>query len=282
MTPAAASLKSILADHATREGVTVRMQGTCLTVKCWNLGLRQMPEVNRGVIRGFSRASRLRLFKLVNAIDWEKIMPSLFITLTYPDEVGECYIAQRTQHRYLFMRLLEKDAGYKVPGIWRCEWKTRRSGVNKGLIMPHVHYLLFGVRFIDHQKIRKWWRSVIHHEGPLATDVQKVTSGKQAGCYVAKYLAKVDTDRSLDIHAYLNNLGRQWGYLRKGLFPMMDVEFLNELKPEQLAWLFQAANEALPWLNANHKTSFVLFGERAKVIVKKLRDWYLTDAGQVQ
>jgi len=257
---------------------TVKMQGKLLQFKTGPNHYRQPIPVKRGVIQGFSHASRLRLLKFVATVDWGRIGKSSFITLTYPDLCGDPTIDCRRKHKYLWIRYMEKHLGHELRGLWRIEWKTRRSGKCKGEIKPHWHFLCFDEPYVDQWLVRDFWRKILHVKGALATDVTPLDNAEMAGVYVAKYVAKECAPNTLDYAAYRNNPGRAWGYLGKELIEMLDVEWIREPSPEQIAWLLWYANDVLDWVNKEHKSSFTLLGHWAIQAIKKLREWGLTNS----
>jgi hypothetical protein len=211
----------------------VRIQGNCTEVSRIANFTKTPPGGARGRVCDFTSAARMRMMRFVAKIDWLSIGKSLFITLTYPDQVEEPSAKTRNNNRYLFQRYLEKHLKAKVPTLWRVEWKPRQSGRNKGKIYPHIHLLVGGVQFVPHRAVRKWWRTIVHVNGPLCTDVQLVDGDGAAQAYICKYASK---KASLDIVAYLNNLGiagRHWGITRKHLFTMCPVRVLQKISDEQ-------------------------------------------------
>jgi len=253
-----------------------RVQGSIVEYKT---GVRPSPPCKptpRGVVDGFSNAARLRLLKFVAGIDWSTIPTSIFITLTYPDEVIERTYRKRRTDRYLFMRKLESAIGRKVCGIWRIEWVPRRSGKLKGLILPHYHILLFGVTFIHYREINRWWKDVIHHTGYVRTEVKKAGSAKQTAFYVSKYMSKTTSRASLVNASYLNNPGRHYGYHRGNLIPQCPEEWIDNPTLDQVQQLLAYANDMLPWLNKQHQSSYTLLGKYADHVKQILAMWGLT------
>lgn len=246
-----------------KETVVVEKRGKLLALARYNNHRPIPPGITRGQIREFSRASRLRLLKFFATVAWGKIPMTLFITLTYPDSCDWSDANERRKHKYLFHRYMEKHLGRKVSGVWRLEWKVRRSGANKGMFVPHFHLLVFGVGFIQWKRIRHWWRKVLGWEGKIATDVQGCKSGKKASIYVSKYVAKMPVDDSLDNGAYRNKPGRAWGYFRKALIPRETALILNGLNGDEIEWLCGRANEVLAWRLPDDENGFVVLGDMA-------------------
>lgn len=223
-------------------------------------------EKIRGTIRGFSKASRMRLLKMVATIDWGMIPCSLFITLTYPDECQWDDPDERNKQRYLFHRNAEKHLGREVCGIWRTEWLPRKSGDCIGMIAPHHHALFLGVGFIPQEKIKLWWKAAIGSIRTVSIKVKGCRSAKKAALYVSKYCAKVPDEYYLDNGAYLNNQGRHWGYFRRPLIPRENQEIIDNLTPDEWEWLTSRANGLLRWRLPEDDNGFCVLGNMADYI----------------
>jgi hypothetical protein len=250
----------------------LRHQGQLVEVKeCWNWR-ESKNTVKRGTINQFSRASRLRLLKFFATVDWERIGPSSMITLTYPDQVVDREYHIRTRDRYLFTRAMEKHLKQKVGLVWRVEWKERQSGKREGQVLPHIHLIVFNCPYIPWEQIRAWWRAILHHEGPLATDVRQAKGMKEVLSYVAKYLAKVEGPGSLDNDPYLNSRGRQWGICRKSLIPMAKTEVAGPLNPAQIWTVRDLVCDIYKDYHQDTGSSFTLLGGSAEDFMRKLEE----------
>ena len=97
----------------------------------------------RGKITGFSRSSqrRMRIFMATLKLDGEELPQ--FVTLTYPDVFPEKAEKVKEDLYALYKRLKRRwpDVGI----VWRLEFKVRKSGVNEGMLAPHLHLLIWGV-----------------------------------------------------------------------------------------------------------------------------------------
>lgn len=238
------------------------------------------PQPRRGggkrkSIGNFSPQSRLRMLKLGATVDWRSVGCSLFITLTYPDELGDLPYQERTKQRHLFFRSMENYLCREVGAIWRIEWKKRLTGKRTGEWLPHFHVLALGVRFIDHQAIRAWWRSACGAAGPLATDVRAVKKGEVAARYVSKYCAKLPETCSLDSVTYLNRGGRHWGIHRKSLVPLHMPLIVSYLSPECVRVLKNAGMMAVPYFDAAVDSSFCLIGEITEKVGEFLTEFLI-------
>jgi len=186
----------------------------------------------RKPITFFSIHSRRRLLYLVHTIDWPSIAKSLFVTLTYPDETAFQRFSDRQQQLSSFLRSVQGWSRGKFGTIWRCEFVERKSGINKGKLVPHFHLLILGCMFIPHQVVREAWSKAIgRNDGPLNTDVRRITGALGALKYIAKYVAKAPY---LDLGAYLNTaceFGRAWGARNRSLIPIApeQVQILDSM-----------------------------------------------------
>jgi len=188
----------------------------------------------RKPIAEFTPAARLRMLRMIAAVDWEQVKQAVFITLTYPDAYIERSMETRTRDKYLFFRHMENYLGKKVGAVWRLEWETRKSGAKIGTNACHVHAIVFGVRFIEKDIVRSWWRSVLSAEGPLMTWIDQVKGGRKVARYVAKYCGKRADVSVLDHASYLNRVGRHWGVRRKHLVPFCQRWVIPFLTPQDI------------------------------------------------
>ena len=251
----------------------LEIQGKCATYKpVWNWR-QSKPPVKRSTVNRFTRASRLRLIKKLSRMKQEELAPALFITLTYPDKYAGRSPEQRTQDRKLFMRKLEKRAGYKIPFLWRIEWPERKSGSLVGERMPHFHLVGLGLRFIPWEVIRRIWAKIIHHKGPLATDVRKVTNGSKVAGYIVKYMAKPNEDGSLDNSPYRDRTGRHWGLTRKTLWPWAKRVVITLLLEKQVQAVKAVIAILLPWYDQEKGETVSLLGDKCTVFMEYLHDF---------
>jgi hypothetical protein len=207
----------------------------------------------------------------MNRIDWKGREEVLFCTLTYPDSVSERDYKRRSMDRYLWHRFVEKYLNAMIPTIWRVEWKPRLTGSRKGRVEPHWHLLLLTREFLPHDKVREWWRkSIGYGDGPLSTDIRRVSGTEGAIRYVAKYTAKCT---SLDIVTYHNNLaisGRHWGVLRRSLIPLAEQVIYTSLELGQIKDLQAYARSRSSRYDEFGAAGFTAFGKDAVKIVKEI------------
>lgn len=261
------SFRTFMGDFAQREinrkHVTLYIQGKYLSLRFTDNVPHASPSKTRGICRGFTRSARLRLLKSIAKIHWEKFGMGLFITLTYPDEVIDRTYRQRTMDRHRFVRDTEKYLQAKLCGLWRCEWKTRKSGSRRGEIWPHLHLLIATEKYLPAAYARDAWRSIIGCKRLPSIDIMRCMHGEIAGAYIAKYMSKEDESPSLDNPSYLNNRGRQWGFIRKPLVPF-HKQGIVYMPPKRVIEHLQAfARERLAWYDGSKDETFCLLGPNA-------------------
>lgn len=214
----------------------------------------------RGIVHGFSKASRLRLLKILATVDWSRAFPALFVTLTYPDEVVPRTNKLFNAHRAILWRYIEAFLGRQITAIWRIEYMPRKTGKYVGDPWPHYHIMVFATTFIDCDVVNDRWKKSIGHTGYLRTETKQMEAPTQAGSYVASYCGKVSP--SLVNDAYLNKIptGRQWGILRKPLLPVCEKITARFVQGELTDLGRETAKRSLPYVLDSEDKGFVLFG----------------------
>jgi hypothetical protein len=155
----------------------------------------------RGIIQGFSRASRRRLLDLVNQVDRGQVQGDqvLFVTLTYPSAWSQDWSLWKRDLQALIRRLKRRYPG--ISGIWRLEFQKRGA--------PHFHLLIFGVFAINRGWLSESWYKIVGSRDPkhlvAGTQVSRIRSWRGILFYVAKYMAKTD---KVDFPT-----GRVWGVI---------------------------------------------------------------------
>jgi hypothetical protein len=185
----------------------------------------------RGVVKGFTRAARLRMLRTIASINWGNVRKGLFITLTYPPGYEQRPSGEKSTDKYLMLRYMEKHLGKKFGAIWRLEYEDKKSGKTKGQIGAHWHLIVFGVSYFEKATLDSFWQLVLRADGDVVTWVKKIDNGKKLARYVGKYCAAKCEDRLLDNATYLNIQGRHWGIHRRDLvpfFPRFVIPFLTE------------------------------------------------------
>lgn len=242
----------------------LRVQGQCTEVFRKQVYYVKPHANKREAIGDFSRQSRMRLMRTNARVDWKAVGRAILVSVTYPPSVGERTKEERTVDRYLLSRYIEKHMKKRVPMIWRCEWKIRLSGKDKGKVRPHFHLLVLGVKFIGHWLIRKWWRLILKVSGPLATDVRNASSGEQASAYMTKYLSKNGSLEESTYHNSPNFGGRHWGITRKSLIPWSPVSSLSELDCDEAKACRAFAAHAFDHYHPEFGGGFTVFGLEAR------------------
>lgn len=167
----------------------------------------------RGVVTGFSSASRRRLMRLIASL--ERGERPIFVTMTYPDMFPDQLEKWKRDVDVFGKRLARK---YERAGfVWRIEFKERQSGGNKGRVAPHFHLLVYGVGYRDLLAWvpGAWWGVVASGNDThlrVGTRVERIHSWGGVMRYVGKYIAKED-DYPDDWK------GRAWGVVGRSNLP---------------------------------------------------------------
>jgi len=249
--------------HADYEwDAEVRGGLTALRAKFRSKRLRRTPP--RGDIIGFSQRSRCKMLKFVATIDWQHAGDGVFVTLTWPTAAWPADKNTRMRCLWEFLRITEKHLGHKVSGLWRCEWKKRLSGKHRGEFLPHFHLILFGVRFIDKELVKKWWGKVCGVARGV-TWIDRLDSREKHAVYIAKYAAKPTPLSVLDYVPYSRNVsGRHWGYYRLTDLPRHPSLYFENVPLATVIQLQALAQSQLPWYDAELDLGFTLFGKHGE------------------
>jgi len=101
----------------------------------------------RGQCKGFSFGSRRRFLDRTNQVSCAAELPT-FVTMTFPDDCYRDTVAEFAKVAKLHLDALLKRLRRACPsacGIWRIEWKARKSGLHVGKLFPHFHLLVWGL-----------------------------------------------------------------------------------------------------------------------------------------
>jgi hypothetical protein len=109
----------------------VRVSGHVVELRAQFFSGAKSVSAPRGVVSGFSSASRRRLFKRAAACDWQALGSSWFVTLTYPAAFPDSATAKR--HLRAFRQAWSRKWGRPV-GMWKLEFQRRGA--------PHFHLAL--------------------------------------------------------------------------------------------------------------------------------------------
>lgn len=156
----------------------------------------------------------------------------LFVTLTF----GRSYPTDAAELRQIWDRFA-RTVRRKFPvgsGIYRKELQERGA--------PHVHLILFGVRFWAIEDIEAAWAAAA---GPAyapdlqnAVDIERVDDYEETAAYVDKYLAK-DADCVV-----VAELGRPWGVINRRNLPI-HIQSVK-VTPAEYLRITRAMREHLP------------------------------------
>jgi hypothetical protein len=230
----------------------------------------------RKAISTFSRAARLRLIKTLQTIDYRNSPLSVAITLTYPPEREPRDMYQRGMDRSQMIRHIENYLDRNVYGLWRTEWLPRLSGERKGFLAPHIHLVLFGIRFIHYQTINDWWKGVIQWEGYVRTEIRRARKQRTTLHYLSKYISK-PVDSSLVIASYPNGPdGKHYDWIRRNLVPTYSPQWYSDLTEEQKEYVYAAHKRAWPESDVKPGESLTILGPAACNAGKILRQMALT------
>ncbi len=229
----------------------------------------------RGRCMPFSRGSRLRMFKLINRLDWSRAGRSSFLTTTFPDQEGVPHYADITYARSRFKRGLERAAEKKLAGMWRVEWQCRKSGDYVGKPMPHVHALYFDTPWIPREIVQGIWSQALGRKDYVNVDIREVRDLRLAMHYIAKYIGKAPDPAAigyLGIGSYLNS-GRAWGCYRKELLPLGDGGMVRVPPGELTAEIRAIARAAWKGCPDSERQGFSLFGPATAKIVEAVEKY---------
>jgi hypothetical protein len=200
----------------------------------------------RGKITTFTKQSRLRMLKFVATVALPKIPFSLFVTLTYPDDLALNEPSDRNKQRWLWIRDVEKHLEKQICGIWRTEWVPRETGRWTGELCPHIHLLLFESKWLDHSDVNRFWQRSLGWHGYVRTDIKGEKTAEAIADYVSKTMAYVSKDISSLVYSAYLNTGRHWGPVRKNLVPRYAKIEIDKPTREQCNLLRDIAKQKLP------------------------------------
>ncbi|MBA7636404.1 hypothetical protein ES703_44022 [subsurface metagenome] len=161
----------------------------------------------RGVIKYFSKKSRIRLMKFMASIKDKFLVHQTF---TFPDDVMEGKsISERSRFSNKVRRRFLKRVRYRYPSfkaVIRQEWEQRKSGNIIDESCPHLHFLYL-VNFLTKANHKDWatllgklWVDCLgtkEHKKALSVAVHEksyvwMKNSLMARRYVSKYIAKVE------------------------------------------------------------------------------------------
>lgn len=156
----------------------------------------------RGVVHGFSPASRARLIRFLATI---KSVPDQFITLTYPAEYSPDDKKRHLHNFAVWMRRFAPDCSY----FWKLEYQKRGA--------PHYHLILWGIPWSMTfcRILSRRWYEIVDSRDPkhlaAGTNCKRPDHPDRWHYYLAKYLGK-------NFELFDDHTGRVWGiHNRKAL-----------------------------------------------------------------
>ncbi|MCP5005959.1 MAG: hypothetical protein GY941_18780 [Planctomycetes bacterium] len=204
--------------HQTHGTLHVYEEGTRIDIQCpYTPGRKQIGGGRRSKISSFSRASRLRLIKLLSSLRQESVINSKLITLTYHEKYE--HIKRDLKHFKQFLHRFDSNCS----GIWRLEYQKRGT--------PHFHLLHFG-RYIPHADIGAAWNRIadptnVFH-GKAGTEIRSCRDVNAVGPYLCKYLGKLEDHRAIhDADGTYESMGRLWGVYRRSGLPVSNIKVLH-------------------------------------------------------
>lgn len=217
----------------------------------------------RGIIRAFSRTSRLRLMRFMARLKVRKIRAT-FITLTFKEMVSHEY-AKKAFKRFTMRMRRRFDA---ASAVWRLEYQPQRGAI-------HFHLLCFKLPFWKQAELQKEWQECTMEQMSIV-DIRLVHGARSIMSYISKYIAKVD-DRpatSLDDGSYQHegkpvSTGRFWGYINKELLPLGEVVAGVLTDRQTIKSLSSFAWALLKSDNPYNSLSFHLFCDNARWLCER-------------
>ena len=239
-----ARLRAATRRHVRRRRVhtIATFQGGLVQVKRRSFA-RGKQKSSKGSVRGriqkFSPRSRTRLISKMAALRKDVMdYNPLFLTLTYPAEYPDTMTTKK--HLEAFIKRLKRR--YRFSGFWRLEFQKRGA--------PHYHLILFGLKSIPHEIIRRFWGQVIGHVGTVFIRIESVRSRRGVMSYVSKYMSKtskpfVDPETGIldyvPYHAVDNFPGRFWGVINADLMPYAESYTIYFRGPHSVFYNFRRA-----------------------------------------
>lgn len=196
----------------------------------------------RGKITKFSNKSRRSMMQALSMI---KNPYKMWQDITFADDVmSEKSISERAIFSTSCLKRLKEsisDNKIEICGIWKREWKARKSGSLKGQYIPHFH-VVYRVEGLEDKayielviKIAVMWVDITGTEDDKALKValheksyRFIHSRKQMQIYMSKYILKDDADFAVSEN---ESIGRNWG--RIGLDDKAEPEII-EVTPKEM------------------------------------------------
>lgn len=222
----------------------------------------------RGLVTGFSSASRRRLMRLIASLGRSE--RPVFVTLTYPDLFPTEPAKWKRDLDVFGKRLARK---FSVAGaLWRIEFKERRTGASEGTVAPHFHLLVYGPGYRDLLEwvSGAWWSVVGSRDADhlkVGTRVERIYSWGGTLRYVGKYIAKVD-EYPADWQ------GKAWGVIGRERLPWV-VEVVISLTEEESIKLVRLGRKMIKASGRtfSHGLTWIVNAERVLDYLEFLQDF---------
>ena len=178
----------------------------------------------RGEVNGFSKASRRRMQRSIEALDRGKLTTKrpLEAGLTYPAENWSRDPKRWKRDLDNFCKRMKRRYP-KAFFWWRLELQERGA--------PHFHLLVFNVHRIPHEWLRQAWYEIVGLNDPdhrkAGTHVERVRNWHQTRSYIGKYMGKVDIQME-----GATGFGRVWGIANRERYAEAVSEILVEVPSE--------------------------------------------------
>ena len=182
------------------------------------------PPSRRGRVGAFGGKSRLRLLRTLATIR-RSALPML-CTLTFPDEAIPETAREAKRRLATFRRRLLR-AFPDLGAVWRLGVVDRKSGAFVGQAVPHIHFLAWGVSFVELvTRMPAMWASInlpTSHPAyakhvAAGTGVERAETLKSGAAYMAKgYIARGDPEPGPQW------MGRRWGTWNRPAIPWADA-----------------------------------------------------------
>jgi hypothetical protein len=231
----------------------------------------------KGKLTTFSKRSRLNMMKHLGMM---KCTPEFWHDLTYPDDVMEGLTLEQkklksSEDLHQLKRWMERES-IKEHGIWKREWKIRKSGRLKGTAVPHFHNVHWtegadNKKYLQlYYRIAEKWLEIIGTQGKDKDSARLVLyhsksfrfiqSQKQMRKYMQKYVSK-DEEFISD-----ESIGRSWGIIGD---PMDELPEEIEIEHDQMVLLKRLLRRLCKGLNkkAKYGLSFCLTHEWTQFFV---------------
>lgn len=261
-----------LGDDGANCFIEVQGQLVCVAYR-WGPLSYELPA--RGEVKGFSQASRLRLFKQLNRLDFDRAGRSTFMTFTWRDDLGRPNGKRLAAARSAFQKSIERMTDTEIPGLWRVEWKLRQTGRYAGQPMPHVHVIYFRIPYLEKEQVTSHWARAIGCVGQkVSVKMNEIKNLRMACYYVGKYVAKVESG-NLDITSYLagESPGRAWGVYRKNRLPVAERHEMRVFPSKLVDDIRRVAKETYDKISSDTNKGFTVFGSVAEKVQALIDDF---------